>query len=376
MKHLIILFLAFTTYHAASAQYVYTIKADSVKLTNCDSTELIIENHTQGVVGGFLYNTNTRGRTIFKRPLTKVNNSLYLIGLDSLQIPGNAWVQGGNSFGTTGILGTKDNNHLDFYVNNSKQMRLDSVGHLLLNVPASTAIYYKLEVSGGVRVDGYQMFTGSSDPLTNMQIHPGSVGVYGMGLNGSVLSFGTGTIGTNLQAVGNIPQYSIILGGVSPNRYTTLVDYYFNPVFVVDGGGSATINGGYLGIGNGGSVAGSPDVGGPDFKINGPRGTGAGRTGDIILSTATSTGSGMTIHTMTNRWWLKGGTGYLANTSTPTSSIDVTGTTGYSQFRMRTSYTPTATADTNGNVGDFSWDGNYFYIKTPAGWKRSALTTF
>jgi hypothetical protein len=30
-----------------SAQYVYTIKADSVKLTNCDSSELIIENHTQ-----------------------------------------------------------------------------------------------------------------------------------------------------------------------------------------------------------------------------------------------------------------------------------------------------------------------------------------
>ena len=40
------------------AQYVYTINADSVKITNhCDSAELIIQNHTQGVVGGFLYNT-------------------------------------------------------------------------------------------------------------------------------------------------------------------------------------------------------------------------------------------------------------------------------------------------------------------------------
>ena len=43
---------------------------------------------------------------------------------------------------------------------------------------------------------------------------------------------------------------------------------------------------------------------------------------------------------------------------------------------MRTSYTPTAITDTNGNVGDFSWDDNYFYIKTSAGRKRSALTTF
>ena len=31
------------------SQYVYTIKADSVKITNCDSAELILENHTQGV---------------------------------------------------------------------------------------------------------------------------------------------------------------------------------------------------------------------------------------------------------------------------------------------------------------------------------------
>ena len=51
----------------AQAQEVYTIKADSVKIANpCDSAELIIENHTQGVLGGFLYNTGN-GRTIFKQ---------------------------------------------------------------------------------------------------------------------------------------------------------------------------------------------------------------------------------------------------------------------------------------------------------------------
>lgn len=66
------------------AQYVYTIKADSVKITNCDSAELIIENHTQGVPG-FLYNTG-RGRTIFKRALTRLNDSIYLIGADTLKL--------------------------------------------------------------------------------------------------------------------------------------------------------------------------------------------------------------------------------------------------------------------------------------------------
>jgi hypothetical protein len=39
-----------------------------------------------------------------------------------------------------------------------------------------------------------------------------------------------------------------------------------------------------------------------------------------------------------------------------------------------TSYTPTGSADANGNIGDVAWDANYVYIKTAAGWKRSALS--
>ena len=129
MKKRIVLFvLALSVYNILSAQYVYTIKADSVKITNCDSSELIIENHSQAVPG-FLYNTGN-GRTIFKRPLTKVNDTLYLVGSDSLRIP-NAWVQGGNAFGATGILGTKDNHHLDLYTNNTFRSRLTSTGNLL-----------------------------------------------------------------------------------------------------------------------------------------------------------------------------------------------------------------------------------------------------
>ena len=107
-----------------SAQNVYTIKADSTKLTGCDSNELIIENHTQGVPG-FLYNTGN-GRTAFKRPLTKISDTFYLVGADTLKLRNpNAWVQGGNSFGATGILGTKDNYHLDLYTNNIRRARLD-----------------------------------------------------------------------------------------------------------------------------------------------------------------------------------------------------------------------------------------------------------
>jgi hypothetical protein len=63
-------------------------------------------------------------------------------------------------------------------------------------------------------------------------------------------------------------------------------------------------------------------------------------------------------------------------TTSPTDNIDINGANGYSQLRLRTAYTPTGTADANGNTGDVSWDDNYIYIKTAAGWKRSALSTF
>ena len=73
------LFLAFAfTGNMLRAQYVYTINADSVKITNhCDTAELIIENHTQHVPG-FLYNKE-RGRTEFRKVLQKLDPTTYLI---------------------------------------------------------------------------------------------------------------------------------------------------------------------------------------------------------------------------------------------------------------------------------------------------------
>ena len=82
MKWVLTLLFLFGLGSQGFTQYVYTIKADSVKITNCDSAELIVENHTQGVPG-FLFNTGN-GRTIFKHGLIKLNDSLYLSGADTL----------------------------------------------------------------------------------------------------------------------------------------------------------------------------------------------------------------------------------------------------------------------------------------------------
>jgi hypothetical protein len=63
-------------------------------------------------------------------------------------------------------------------------------------------------------------------------------------------------------------------------------------------------------------------------------------------------------------------------TATPTSFLDVNGLYGYHQLRLRKSFTPASSSDTHANVGDVAWDNSYFYVKTSAGWKRAALTTF
>ena len=38
--------------------------------------------------------------------------------------------------------------------------------------------------------------------------------------------------------------------------------------------------------------------------------------------------------------------------------------------------TPSGSADSQGTTGDYAWDDSYVYVKTSAGWKRSALSTF
>jgi len=153
------------------AQNVYVIKADSVKLTNCDSTELILENHTQGVKG-FLYNTGN-GRTIFKKGVVKINDSLYLIGADTLisHVPSNNfWSLSGN-LGVdpaTQYLGSRDCSPISFRVCSDEKMRLYSTGNLGINMAGvDNNANYKLQVGGNV------LATGSSHLIGNMAITKG-----------------------------------------------------------------------------------------------------------------------------------------------------------------------------------------------------------
>jgi len=101
MYRILLLLILFCLGKALSAQHVYTIKADSVKITNsCDAVELIIENHTQSVPG-FLFNKG-RGRTEFRKGAFKLNDTAYLIGADTLKIPKPSLITASNGLSMVG----------------------------------------------------------------------------------------------------------------------------------------------------------------------------------------------------------------------------------------------------------------------------------
>lgn len=138
--------------------------------------------------------------------------------------------------------------------------------------------------------------------------------------------------------------------------------------------GSNTLNSTTLGDGN---VA--IGVGAGASNITGQYNTFLGGGSDCLvnnLSNATAVGNGAVV-SQSNTVILGNGSDVGINTSAPTSKLHVIGTNGYNQFRMETSYTPTGSTDSNGNVGDVAWDNNNIYIKTAPGvWKRAGLSTF
>lgn len=70
-----------------NAQNIYEIKADSVRIYNNSYTaELNLENGSKDTLG-FLYNKGN-GRTEFRRGLVKINDTSFVIGKDTLKLPG------------------------------------------------------------------------------------------------------------------------------------------------------------------------------------------------------------------------------------------------------------------------------------------------
>jgi hypothetical protein len=106
-----------------------------------------------------------------------------------------------------------------------------------------------------------------------------------------------------------------------------------------------------------GNANNSPGV---DLILQGGQGTGTGAGGKIAFQIKSTDGSGLQVLTPLST--------YMELAS---GSLTVSGS-----IRHLGTKTPTSTSDTSGQIGDHVWDDNFIYVKTSAGWKRSALSTF
>ena len=108
-----------------------------------------------------------------------------------------------------------------------------------------------------------------------------------------------------------------------------------------------------------------PNSSGGNAIIAGGLGTGTGTPGDVIIGTATATSSGNTIQTLTNRVWIKGGTGnVLINSTSDTGlyKLDVNGSARVSGTLTLNDAGGVAALIANGNAIRVNQNNGTLYI--------------
>jgi hypothetical protein len=113
------------------------------------------------------------------------------------------------------------------------------------------------------------------------------------------------------------------------------------------------------------------DKSGGNFTINAGRGTGTGTPGDVIIGTSTTTASGTTLQSLTNRVWIKGENGNVGIGASPNASykLDVSGTGRF------TNTLSVITTGTTNEVALFKSTEPYIFIEA-AGASNSASLFF
>lgn len=240
---------------------------------------------------------------------------------------------------------------------NEPYLTITGLGQLLVGMPESEAIYGSIaQIKGGLAVNSIVNRYSSSQPYLKIEGNENLLLQSTNGVNGAIF-LGMSGVSPDF----NYPFTSIERSGVIINRDVKPVAGSQNIVF------------------NGLSVANIVDYSGVSGSSNIYRGilynpsvTGNVEQRGVELANTNGWGIYQTNSAVKN--YFNGNTSFGSTSNT--AKVDISGTAGYDQLRLRTSYTPTGTSDTNGNVGDVSWDDGYIYIKTSAGWKRSELLSF
>ena len=312
---------------------------------------------TKGNVG---INTDSPTEKLHVNGNTKISGSLNIgtilsgsplinLGLDSI---GNVVT------GTTGG-GTFTGNTSGDCINDIFVKNIHSCSPLNINPLDEGNVYFGS--SSGVTINFLPKVVvgvGTNTPTESLHIDSGNLLIENSGLFRTDLTNSSGPL--------------VVLSGESTDlsRFGVVTPTYDSVTFGIRGGSEPTFTGyGKQGDGfiyssaqnNGFNIVSEPGTGTDDYiRFFAGRAGGAANTPDLHIQGSGTTGS-----------VLRGNVGI--NNGDPTSKLDISGTTGYQQLRLRNSYTPTTSGDTNGEIGDISWDDNYIYVKTNSGWGRSSL---
>ena len=148
---IILLLLVFAVMSAVvSAQKKnYQIKADSVRIfNNCDTAEFILENRTRLVLNGVLTNKEN-GVTEFRKVMIKLNDSLYMIGGDTL----NATALSKNIYNANGVINSDrlvdgNNKNVQFRNNSSYLIANNARPVIVSRTPIDSFLLDKINSSG------------------------------------------------------------------------------------------------------------------------------------------------------------------------------------------------------------------------------------
>jgi len=285
------------------------------------------------------------------------------------------------------IVTTGTNENINIHILNETQTvgyRSVLVGRTQGSV-SGVGIGFSVQSNGGVSIGGAVTSVGGvaigNSSTTNNGVTIGGTSVDGIAIRNATSNFQAIAIGNGANAVATTDSVnSIAIGNfsyadnnsfVSGSSVRPITNVYFGSgisnlrgdlVQTIGAGTSYAING---------SGANGTNFAGGDITIAGGKGTGTGTPGDIILSTATATTTGTTLQSLTQRWWVKGSTGILANVSSPNASaqlqIDST-TKGFLPPRMTSTQRTAISTPAVGLVvyQTDATEGLYQYLST--GW--------
>jgi len=196
--------------------------------TTTPGTKLTLDGTTENIVdvtGGKIVGLNTTPTGASEAvPLTYLQSNYAPLGSGA----GSAYVQGGNSFGTTATLGTNDNNLLNIETNNAVRMTVAAGGNVGIGTTNPNSL---LDVSAGISGKAgltLQADTDNNNELDNPFIHfkqdgalvTGTLGLVGGNNLDSMGSAYTGASDNGLLIASYHSSYPLQLGAGSAVRMT------------------------------------------------------------------------------------------------------------------------------------------------------------